>query len=399
MSQIDYRPRELEALLKRSVRQYPVVTLTGPRQSGKTTLARAAFPAKSYVSLEPLDQRDYATSDPRGFLTEYGDGAIIDEVQHAPALAGYIQEIVDQDARPGRFILTGSQHFGLTQTVTQSLAGRTAMLTLLPLSLDERRAFGASAEDLFAVMFEGGFPRIHARGLPPQRWLADYVATYVERDVRQLSNIGDLAAFTQFLKLCAARTAQEINLSALGGDAGVSHNTARAWLSVLEASYLVLRAPAWHRNLRKQLVKAPKLHFVDAGLACHLLGIRSAEELRHHPLRGALFESWVASEIGKHRLHRGAEMSILHYRESRGVEVDILILEGSELLACEVKSAATIQAEFLSPLRTFAERMRGLSKPPRTRLRVLYGGEAGQKRKDVEVIGWREIQDKSWLAG
>jgi predicted AAA+ superfamily ATPase len=221
----------------------------------------------------------------------------------------------------------------------------------------------------------------------------------VERDVRQLSNIGDLAAFTQFLKLCAGRTAQEINLSALGGDAGVSHNTARAWLSVLEASYLVLRAPAWHRNLRKQLVKAPKLHFVDAGLACHLLGIRSAEELRHHPLRGALFQSWVASEIGKHRLHRGAEMSILHYRESRGVEVDILILEGSELLACEVKSAATIQAEFLSPLRTFAERMRGLSKPPRTRLRVLYGGEAGQKRKDVEVIGWREIQDKSWLAG
>ena len=293
------RPRKFELVLRELAGQYPALTVTGPRQSGKTTLCRSVFPDHGYLNLEPLDQREFAREDPRGLLAEYPDGLVLDEIQHVPELLGYIQESVDEDDTPGRFVLTGSQHFTLSESIGQSLAGRTAVLQLLPLSIDEYEGFDIPLDNLFEVMFAGGYPRIHDRGIAPERWLADYVSTYVERDVRQIANVSDLGAFTTFLRLCAAHTAQEVNLTALGADAGVSHNTAKAWLSILETSFLVMRCPAWHRNIRKQLVKRPKLHFLDSGLACHLLGIRSAEELRHHPLRGAIFESWVASEIYK----------------------------------------------------------------------------------------------------
>ena len=388
--------RQIEPLLRDIAKQYPAVTLTGPRQSGKTTLSRAVFPDHAYINLEALDQREYARSDPRGLLSEHADGLIIDEIQHVPELASYLQEVIDQDERPGRFILTGSQHFGVTESVSQSLAGRTAIFNLLPLSLAEFENFGSPTDSLFEVLFTGGYPRIHAHKLDPERWLSDYVATYVERDVRRIGNVGDLNAFTQFLKLCAAHTAQEVNLSALGGDAGVSHNTARSWLSILEAGFLLFRAPAWHRNIRKQLVKSPKLHFLDAGLACSLLGIRNAEQLRHHPLRGAIFESWVASEIYKHLTNQGLRPDIKHYRESRGAEVDILVETSMKTIACEVKSGATIQPSFFANLKKFAERMASVSPPPNITLRLIYGGEQRQNRSDIECIDWQSLHKLDW---
>jgi hypothetical protein len=395
---MDYptKPRRIEPLLRQLAQQYPAITLTGPRQSGKTTLCRAIFHDLPYLNLEPLDRREYARSDPRGLLAEYPDGVILDEVQHAPELTSYLQEAIDRDPSPGRFVLTGSQHFGLTAAVSQSLAGRTAVLHLLPLSLDEIETFGTPVEDLFDVLFTGGYPRIHDRRLDPGRWLADYVATYVERDVRQIANVGDLTAFAQFLQLCAARTGQEINLSALGADAGVSHNTARSWLSIMEASFLVFRAPAWHRNIRKQLIKAPKLHFLDAGLACYLLGIRNGGELRHHPLRGAVFESWVAAEVYKHRAHRGLPAAILHYRQTRGPEIDVLVQEGLNGIACEVKSAATLHPAMLAPLAAVKDRFENLSPPIRLQQRLVYGGKASQNRAGVACIAWRSIHEHDW---
>lgn len=390
------RPRKIEPVLRELATQYPALTVTGPRQSGKTTLCRAVFPAHGYINLEPLDQREYAREDPRGLLAAHPDGLILDEIQQVPELLGYIQEAVDENAAPGRFVLTGSQHFALAERVSQSLAGRTAVLQLLPLSLEEYEGFGIPQQDLFRVLFAGGYPRIHDRGIAPQRWLADYLATYVERDVRQIANIGDLGAFTRFLRLCAVHTAQEVNLSALGADAGVSHNTARAWLSILETSFIVLQSPAWHRNIRKQLVKRPKLHLLDSGLACHLLGIRNSDELRLHPLRGALFESWVASEIYKHHTHRGHCATLYHYRESRGAEIDILLQSGVELIACEVKSGATLQSSFFHHLKTFGQRLETLDPRPGLEPRLVYGGDQTLRRSGIDCLAWQAIHQVNW---
>ncbi len=378
--------RNLEPVLQDAARHYPAVLLTGPRQSGKTTLCQSIFPQHTYVSLEPLDRRESAIADPRGFIEEFRQGAIIDEVQHAPALASYLQEEVDRDATPGRFILTGSQQFSLTHQVAQSLAGRCAVLTLLPPSFDELQRFTSPPADLLATLWMGAYPRIHDRNIPPGRWLADYFATYVQRDVRDVLNIGDLMSFTDFVRLCAGRTAQEINLSKLGGDAGVSHNTARQWLSVLEAGYLVQRLPAWHTNQRKQIVKAPKLHFIDSGLACYLLDIRAPEQLRHHPLRGAIFESWVVAELLKWQVHAGQAARLFHYRETRGLEVDLLIETGGRRIAIEAKSGATLAADFFTPL----EKLRELL--PDIFTGIVYGGDAAQRRHSVLAVPWREIQ-------
>lgn len=382
--------RELTAKLLHLATLYPVVVLTGPRQAGKTTLCRATFPDLPYISLEALDIRDFARSDPRGFLASCRDGAVIDEVQRVPSLLSYLQTDVDEDPRPGRFILTGSQHFGLSAAISQSLAGRCGLLTLLPPSFNELQQFPSCPADLYTMLWQGAYPRIHDRNIPAHQWLTDYVATYVERDVRQTLNVGDLTTFSNFMKLCAGRTAQEINLSSLGSDAAVTHNTARAWLSVLEASFLVLRLPAWHANIRKQVVKAPKLHFLDSGLLCYLLGIREPEHLRHHPLRGAIFESWVLSELYKWHLNRGERPDMYHYRESRGLEMDVLVSRGDRLIAIEAKSAATVSPEFFRHFETFAERVRETGLAEHILNLVVYGGESAQSRSAARVIGWRD---------
>jgi uncharacterized protein len=388
--------RNLAPHLAALSQEMPIVAVTGPRQSGKTTLCRATFPEHPYVSLEPLDTRDHAIEDPRGFLSEYPDGAILDEVQRAPLLFSYLQHTVDEDPRPGRFVLTGSQHFGLTEAISQSLAGRVGHLNLLPPSLDEIARFPAPLPDLWKTVFTGAYPRIHDQGLNATQWLGDYTATYVQRDVRQVLNVRDLDSFTRFLRLVAARTGREVSLSTLGGDAGVTHNTAQQWLSVLEASFIIFRTPGWHRNLRKRAVKAAKIHFVDSGLACWLLGIREPTQLRHHPLRGALFESWVAAEVLKARLHQARPADLFHWREDRGAEVDVIVEDGNTVRAVEAKSGSTIASDFLKHLIAFGEEVEQQHPHLGTELRLVHGGAQSGRRNGVELIPWDAVQTVEW---
>jgi len=307
-------------------------------------------------------------------------------------------QTVEVDERPqaGRFILTGSQHFGVAESITQSLAGRVALLTLLPPSFDELSRFPHPPEDLLTALWKGSYPRIFDQELDPVRWLADYVATYVQRDVRQIQNVTDLDAFTSFLRLVAGRTACELNLSGLGGDAGIAHNTARSWLSVLEASFIAYRLPAWHRNLRKRVVKAPKVHLFDTGLACHLLGIREPEQLRHHPLRGAIFESWVASEIYKASVHVGSQPDLFHLRDDKGLEVDVIAERGEEVIAVECKSGSTVAPDFFAGLEALRARMEKRLPHLRPVCRLVYGGEQRQRRPSITVVPWRDVAGVAW---
>lgn len=370
---------------------YPVAMVDGPRQSGKTTLTKAAFPDKAYVTLEPLDTREYARTDPRGFLSEYRNGAIIDEVQHAPDLLSYLQDDVDRDPTPGRFILTCSQNLAISQAVSQSLAGRAGILHLLPFSREELAAFPNAPTDLFELLWTGGYPRIYDRNIPAQQWLADYVATYVQRDLRQILNVGDLGRFTTFLRLCAAHTAQEVKLSSLGADAGISHNTANAWLSVLESSFLCCRLSAWHRNTKKQIVKAPKLHFFDTGLVCYLLGIQEPAQLRHHPLRGAVFETWVFSEIYKQRIHQGEVPQLFHFRESRGIEVDFLETQGDRTLLLEAKSGETVGGDYFHAMNALEKLLVDSGTSEKIDKRLVYGGTEPSVRGGVQVVPWNAL--------
>ena len=383
--------RDAGTRLAELARYYPVVSVTGPRQAGKTTLCRATFPALPYVTLEPLDVREFAMADPRGFLATLPNGAIIDEVQRAPDLFSYLQLEVDERPTPGRFILTGSQQLALTASVTQSLAGRTGLLELYPPTWGELTRFPSAPTELFDVLWTGAYPRIFDRQIPPHQWLADYVATYVQRDVRQLLNVGDLRSFTNFLQLCAGGTAGETHLSRLGADVGISHNTAKAWLSVLEATYLIFRVPGWHPTFRKQVVKSSKLHFVDTGVASYLLGIREPDQLRTHPLRGALFESWIASELMKRAAHLGIRRELFHYRDAAGLEVDLVLADAQRVTLIEAKSGATIASDFTHAVDRLAQGLRQRDPQLTVSTRVIYGGAARQTRGDTELLPWHEV--------
>ncbi len=384
--------RNIKSKLLELASFYPVVTLTGPRQSGKTTLCKNAFPDLPHVSFEPLDNRQYASTDPRGFIQEYKQGAVLDEVQNVPDLLGYLQEEIDNDPRPGRFILTGSQHFGLVGNVSQSLAGRTGLLTLLPPSYDELKRFTSYPTDLILTMFQGSYPRIYDRNIPARRWLSDYVTTYVQRDVRQVLNVTDLNAFGTFLRLCAGHTACPPNLSRIGADAGISHNTARAWLSVLEASYICFSVPAWFRNVKKQSTKAPKLHFYDTGLVCNLLGITDPGQLRHHPLRGNIFETWVASEIMKAQNNLGEKPTLFHFRDAKGLEIDLVMEDDSSINLIEVKSGATISGDFFHSLDLLGKRLAQFPDNTKKINQILvYGGDSHTRRQNSKVIPWTDV--------
>jgi len=387
--------RDLEGRLKKAAQSHPVVTVTGPRQSGKSTLCRSVFPRHAYANLEQPDVRRFALEDPRAFLAGYPGGAVIDEVQRCPELPSYLQILVDEDPTPGRWILTGSQNLLLLESVSQSLAGRAAILHLLPLARSEMRRFGTYPRTLDEVLLTGGYPRIPDRGLSPPEWLGSYVAGYVERDVRTLLNVGDLTTFQRFVELCAGRTAQLLNQSALAADAGVSQPTARAWLSVLEASFLIFRLRPFHANIRKRLVKMPKLHFYDTGLVCWLLGIRTPAQLRSHPLRGAVFETWVASEIIKHRMNQGERGGVFFFRDRHGSEADVVVERGDRILTVEAKAGQTVSDDMLRS----ARRACSMLKPAGpVEAYVVHGGDSYQPREDLTVLPWDRLDERCWTA-
>jgi len=382
--------RTLEKRALERAKSFPVVTITGPRQSGKTTLCQTVFPDHPYATLESPDVRTFATSDPRGFLGQFKGGAVLDEVQRVPELLSYLQEIVDARRRNGEWILTGSQNFSLLSSLSQSLAGRTSILHLLPLSFEELQRFPSPPRDLFQILFGGGYPRIYQEEMAPQDFYDGYVTTYVERDARQVLNIGDLSAFQTFLALCAGRSGQLLNFSSLGSDAGISYHTAKAWLSVLEAGFLAFRLRPFHQNFSKRLVKTPKLYFYDSGLLCYLLGIRAPEQLLRHPLRGAIFETWIVSEILKMRTHAGRPPDMYFYRNLRGLEIDLVLASGNACTAIEVKSGQTIAPDFFDHLEEFQSILKG--KPfSEFAAFVVYGGSQEQRRKQGHVLPWNRI--------
>lgn len=387
--------RSLRPVLEKRAAQFPVLLVTGPRQSGKTTLCRATFPEHRYVSLEAPDVRSRVRDDPRGFLREVAAGCVLDEVQNVPELLSYLQGEVDERPAPGRFVLTGSQHFALSGAVSQSLAGRVGVTELLPLSVSELTS-AELLEDVWTTVFKGGYPAIYDRGMDPQDWFASYVATYVERDVRQILNVSDLVAFETFLSLSAARTSQLLDHNRLGSDVGISQPTARKWSTVLEASYVAYRLPPYLRNLGKRLVKTPKLHFFDSGLLCYLLRIRNPEQLRLHPLRGAIFESWVVSEIGKAYRNRGERPNLMFFRDHHGLEVDVMVEAGLRECAVEVKSSETVASDAFSSLD--AVRVLSEASPAgRSHSGVLvYAGAERWQRKDVTVLPWSDVGEYHW---
>ena len=372
--------REITPHLTRLFEQYPFVTITGPRQSGKTTLCRAAFPDLTYANLEAPDQRQFAESDPRGFLAQLGEGAIIDEIQHVPDLLSYLQVLADERRQNSLFVLTGSEQFQLSNAINQSLAGRTALLRLLPFSLAERQRIGASLA-IDEMLHSGFYPRILDQRLEPQQALGDYFETYVERDVRRMGEIRNLSSFRRFVRLCAGRVGQLVNLSALGADAGVSHTTAREWLTLLEASYVVFQLPPYHANIRKRLVKSPKIYFYDVGLASYLIGIEQADQIVTHPLRGALFENLVVAEVLKHRFNQGRQSNLSFFRDSRGLECDLFYETAHGIGALEIKSGATVASDYFTSLHRVAALI-----PNITSKAVIYGGETRQTRTEAEAV-------------
>jgi predicted AAA+ superfamily ATPase len=374
--------RQIAPILTSLFDQYPVVTVTGPRQSGKTTLCRAAFSDLAYFNLERPDTREFATEDPHGFLKGCEDGAVIDEIQRAPDLVSYIQTTVDERQKNGQFVLTGSRQFRVAEAVSQSLAGRTAVLRLLPFSI--REALEArKAVSVEQLIHTGFYPRIYDHDLDPTLALGDYFGTYVERDVRQISEIRNLSAFQKFVRLCAGRVGQLLNLHSLGNDAGVSHTTARQWISILEASYIVFLLQPFHPSISKRLIKSPKLYFYDVGLASYLLGIEIPRQVATHPLRGFLFENMVVVEALKHRFNQGKRSNLSFYRDSSGTEVDLVYSLADKVLAVEIKAGETVSSSYFSNLRKLREYI-----PEQVAGEILvHGSDSEAVRDRVRVTG------------
>lgn len=381
-------PRQARATLERLARGFPVLALVGPRQSGKTTLARATFPDKPYISLENPDERDFAEQDPKRFLARFPDGAILDEVQRCPALLSWLQGVVDERQMMWQFVLTGSVQFDLIAGMSQSLAGRVGRVELLPLSLPEMQGGNCLPPTLDQLMLNGGYPAIYQRDLAPNDWFPNYVSTYLERDVRQIIAVRDLSQFQRFVRMCAARSGQLLNLAALGADCGISAVTAREWLSVLEASYLVTRLPPYYQNFGKRLVKTPKLYFLDVGLMAWLLGIRDDTSIANHAARGALFETWVVSELIKQRFNAGQPADLYFWRDSAGHEIDVIFETPAGLQAVEIKSGSTFAPDWVDAMKKW---QKFTGDTPIQKPILIYGDEGSHEREHCFVTGWREI--------
>ena len=375
--------RGLKEHLAYAAKKFPVVTLTGPRQSGKTTLVKLLFPNKSYVTLEDIDHRFFAKEDPRAFLKNFPQGAIIDEAQHVPDLFSYIQTRVDQNQVMGEFILTGSQNILLSENISQTLAGRTAVLQLLPCTTAELNWRGEGPYQLF---FKGFYPAVHNRDINPTVYYKSYVNTYIEKDVRSMINVKDLSKFHLFLQLCAGRIGQLFNASAIGSECGINHVTVKSWISILEASYVLFLLKPHHQNFNKRLTKHPKLYFYDTGLAAYLLGIESSEILSRHFVRGPIFENYVASELIKLRFNQGMDSNIYFWRDHHGREIDFIIDKGFRLDAIEVKSAETVTQSFFEGLNYWN------TLSPDSHKYLIYGGDMQQDRSQIRVLSWKSVQ-------
>lgn len=370
------------------LQEYPIVTVLGPRQAGKTTLVKHLLPDYDYVSLEDPDVRSLAIEDPRAFLRRYPDATIFDEIQRAPLLLSYLQTIVDEEQLNGRFVLTGSHQLALREAITQSLAGRTGILQLLPLSIAELRAAGIEF-DAFSDYFVHGFlPRIHSQNIRPNRAYANYFQTYVERDVRQLIKLKDVSLFEKFIKLLAGRVGQLMDYSSLSNDVGVSSVTIKEWLSILEASYVVFKLPPYFENFGKRVIKSPKYYFTDIGLLTYLLGIEKATQVERDPLVGSMFENLVILEMLKARLNEGKQANLYFFRDSHGNEVDVLGDFANGLLGVEIKSASTWQQRFTKGLIKFSENNQALY----TAL-VVYSGEPIALSNGVDVINYADVYE------
>ena len=376
--------RVLAAKMLSLAEKFQVITLTGPRQSGKTTLVKAAFPELPYVSLEDPDVRQLALADPRGFLSNYPAGAILDEIQNAPDLFSYLQRLVDENRRL-QFILTGSSNFLLIEKISQTLAGRTTILHLLPFSLAELKP---GPEPYESLVFKGQYPRIYDRDIPPTDFYPSYIQTYVERDVRLIKNIGDINAFIQFTRLCAGRTGQLLNLAGLASDAGISPNTAKSWLSILESSYILYRLQPYHRNFSKRQVKSPKLYFYDTGVACSLLGIRDESQVNLHYLKGALFENLILNELIKRSYNRGDNRMPYFWQENHGKEIDCMLVDGEQITPLEIKSGRTMSTSYFENLAYW----RTLAELTEDQVFVVYGGDDSMRTSAGWLVSWRELE-------
>ena len=394
--------RNISPTLLRLAKTFPIVGVTGPRQSGKTTIVKELFGDKPYVSLEDPDESGFATEDPRGFLKRFEDGAIFDEVQRCPNLFSYLQGMVDRDRQPGRFILTGSQQFNLLAGISQSLAGRIGMSRLLPLQWSEIKNISDSEASLDKHLLRGGYPAIytthqgtHGQIENSHDWFASYITTYIERDIRQLINIREIGSFQKFIKLCAGRTGQLLNLSALASEAGISTANARIWLSALETSDIIYLLTPYHKNFGKRLVKSPKLYFIDTGLAAWLLGIRNKETLSLHPMRGALFESYVVIEHLKHQYNQGQAADMYFWRDNNGLETDLVYeitenIDGQitqKLQTIEIKSGATVTSDYIKAGKKSDQFVNDYP----TKLQLIYGGENSFQRSGIDFVSWRDL--------
>jgi len=375
--------RSIESIVKRFSEIYSVVCITGPRQSGKTTLAKTLFPHLPYVNLENLDIRVQAQDDPRSFLARYRSGAIFDEIQHVPELLSYLQQIVDESDEKGRYIITGSQNFALTHHISQSLAGRVGMATLLPLSLLEL----GMPENITLAIFNGGYPGLYKNKMQPVEFYPSYVQTYIERDVRQIKNIENLGKFQQFVKLCAGRIGQVINYSSLAQDCDISHTTVKQWLTILEASYLVFFLQPFHQNFSKRLIKNPKLYFYDTGLACSLLGLEKEDQIDTHYLKGALYENIVILEVLKGRINQGLSGNLYFWRDQTGHEVDLIAEWGGIIKAIEIKTNATFQPGFVKNINYFC------TLSPQARGYLIYMGQEEGVYVNNTLVPLRKIHE------
>lgn len=381
--------RDITSKIRELFKSFPIVSVTGPRQAGKTTLLRHLFPDKAYMSLEDPDIRLLALNDPRAFLNRFPDGALLDEIQRIPDLFSYLQSIVDESGQNGLFVLSGSQSFLLHDKISQSLAGRTAIMKLLPFNLNELKHTDSANAELNHILFTGGYPRIYDKKISPQDFFPNYIQTYIERDVRSLQNIQNLDTFSRFLKFVAGRVGKLLNMNSLANDCGITVNTVKAWLSILEASYIITFLRPHYANYNKRLIKAPKLYFYDTGLVCYLLGIEKAEQLETHYLRGELFENFVISELIKYRYNLGRSPNIYFWQDHKGLEIDCLIEKSDRLIAIEIKSGVTVSLDYFKN-QLHWNKISG-TKPDNNF--VVYAGDSSHSLHDGNLVGWRKIDE------